>query len=88
MLALISWQQFLLALITWQQLIIGRLDVVYISRVFADSDKVTDIHTNTGIVVASLTQGDTVHVEFGNIHNFGTLHSNNGDNSFSGWILE
>ena len=36
------------------------------SRAFAGSDNVANIHTSTGIAVASLAQGDTVHVKFGN----------------------
>ena len=54
---------------------------------FANSEEVDDTHTSTGLVVASVNQGDTVFIRFGPSYNIGYIYSTYGHNTFSGWIL-
>ena len=54
---------------------------------FANSEEINDTHTSTGLVVATVKQGDTVFVRFGSSANSGYLYSLYATNTFSGWIL-
>ena len=59
-------------------------------RAFADSTNAYNSHSSTGFAVASLTLGDTVHVQFDNGQTSprGKLYLINDMSYFAGWILE
>ena len=54
----------------------------------ADSQEIYDIHTSTGITVASVNMGDHVYVKFSATYLRGRLETSHGHSTFSGWKLD
>ena len=58
-------------------------------RTVADSEEADDYHTSTGIVVASVKEGDHVYVKFSTyLASSGTIDTDRGQCTFSGWKLD
>ena len=56
-------------------------------KTVADADEVNDLHTSTGIIIANVSQGVHVFVQFGSYFK-GRIGTPTGLNSFSGWKLD
>ena len=55
-------------------------------KTIADAQEIHDIHTSTGIIIASVSQGDHVFIKFGS-YSSGNITNHYGQNAFSGWKL-